>query len=313
MIYNNIQTQINRRLYIPESGAWPESWHRFDKRSVHAIIAALAANKSLLVRGEPGVGKSQLACAAAAALGRRFIAQVIQPNTEYQELLWTFDHTQRLADAQLAGAMKDARTIQEANHYISPGALWWAYSWEKADNMTSKQAFQPVDYKDAPDAETNGVVLLIDEIDKADIALANGLLEVLGNGRFAVPPLGKTITQTIPPLVVLTSNDTRQLPPALIRRCVVLDLALPALAELPAHLLEIGKTHFPNVDETVLSTAAKQIVMDREQCRELPKTGQAEYIDLLKALTEIAPDNTEQQLQWLEQLAPFFLKSAVDR
>lgn len=312
MIYNNIQTQINRRFYIPESGAWPESWHRFDQRSVHAIIAALAANKPLLVRGEPGVGKSQLACAAAAALNRRFIAQVIQPNTEYQELLWTFDHTKRLADAQLAGAMKDTSKMQETEDYISPGALWWAYDWEKAKSMTSEQAFKPVSYDEAPDAKTDGVVLLIDEIDKADISLANGLLEVLGNGRFSVPPLGESITQTIPPLVVLTSNDTRQLPAALVRRCVVLDLTLPALAELPAHLLDIGKTHFPDVDETVLNKAAEQIIADREQCRELPRTGQAEYIDLLTALTEITP-NTEQQLEWLQQLAPFFLKSTVER
>ena len=313
MIYNNIQSQIDSRLHLPESGAWPESWHRFDQSSVHAIIAAIAANKPLLVRGEPGVGKSQLACAAAVALNRRFIAQVVQPNTEYQELLWTFDHTQRLADAQLAGAMKDTSKIQDTEHYISPGALWWAYDWQSAEKMSTKQAFQPAENIDALDAIKSGVVLLIDEVDKADIALANGLLEVLGNGRFAVPPLGSTVSSNgINPLVVLTSNDTRQLPPALVRRCVVLDLALPKSAELLAHLESIGKTHFPETDDNVLRKAAEQIILDREQCRELPRTGQAEFLDLLSALWEIS-DDVEQQISWLDKLAPFFLKSGVER
>lgn len=316
MNFYNLQKQIDRRLYIPESGAWPESWHRFDQSSVHAIIAALAANKPLLVRGEPGVGKSQLACAAAVALNRRFIAQVVQPNTEYQELLWTFDHTQRLADAQLAGALKDTSRIQTTKHYISPGALWWAYNWQSATGMPTKQAFKPAENKDEKnksDAMEAGVVLLIDEVDKADIALANGLLEVLGNGRFAVPPLGTTVSSNgINPLVVLTSNDTRQLPPALVRRCVVLDLVLPDSTQLLAHLTSIGKTHFPETDDEVLGKAAKQIIADREQCRELPRTGQAEFIDLLSALWEIS-DDAEQQNNWLDKLAPFFLKSGVER
>lgn len=313
MTFNKLQKQINRRLYLPESGAWPESWHRFDQSSVHAIIAAIAANKPLLVRGEPGVGKSQLACAAAVALNRRFIAQVVQPNTEYQELLWTFDHTQRLADAQLAGAMNDTSRIQSTEHYISPGALWWAYNWESAEKMSIKQAFQPPANEDAPDAMESGVVLLIDEVDKADIALANGLLEVLGNGRFAVPPLGTIVSSNrINPLVVLTSNDTRQLPPALVRRCVVLDLALPGSAKLLEHLIIIGKTHFPKTDDEVLKKAAKQIINDRTQCKELPRTGQAEFLDLLSALWEISED-AKQQDSWLDKLAPFFLKSGVER
>ncbi len=314
MDYNNIQNQIECRLEIKESAAWPKSFHYFDQRSVHAIIAAIAANKPLLVRGEPGVGKSQLAVAAATALNRQFIVQVVQPNTEYQELLWCFDHTQRLADAQLAGALKDESKLDNTEKYISPGALWWAYDWKGAESMSGKQAYQPPqDAKTTKEIEKSGVVLLIDEIDKADIALANGLLEVLGNGRFSVPLLGKTIvSKAINPLVVLTSNDTRQLPPALVRRCLVLDLALPKGAELLPHLQRIGKTHYPETSEEVLLKAAEQIIQDRELCRELPKTGQAEFLDLLRALWEISSE-AEEQIAWLEKLAPFFRKSAVER
>ncbi len=120
-LLRQILEQSDRSLRLPPSGSWPRSWHRLDEPSAHALIAALKTDRPLLVRGEPGVGKSQLARAAAAALGRSFIATVIQPHSEYQELLWIFDHTQRLADAQLAGAMKDRCLVQDTDKE-KPGA-----------------------------------------------------------------------------------------------------------------------------------------------------------------------------------------------
>lgn len=295
-------------------GAWGDAVHRFDPKQAHALIAALAANRPLLVRGEPGVGKSQLARAAAAVLGRRFVPAVVQPDSEYADLLWSVDHTRRLADAQLAAHTGKADRLEKMENYVGPGPLWWAFAWKDAQAQFKRcpHNYSPPADSNAPDPIESGVVLLIDEIDKADISLANGLLEVLGNNAFAVPLLDKTVTPVgRPPLVVISSNDIRELPPALVRRCVVLELNLPE--SLRDYLIEIGAAHFPGLDVTVLAEAARQILEDREACQELPKTGLAEYLDLLRALKGAATD-TAGQLEWLERLGCYFRKShAVPR
>ncbi|MES9881952.1 MAG: MoxR family ATPase [Sedimenticola sp.] len=300
------------RIFIPATGAWPQTWHSLGSRAANAVAAALLADRPLLVRGEPGVGKSQLARAAATALGRRFIATVIQPDSEYQDLLWAMDHTQRLADAQLAAHTGNSDKVAVKANYIGPGALWWAFNWKEAGIQAARcnANFVPPQDNDAPDPMNHGLVLLIDEVDKADISLANGLLEVLGNRRFAVPPLGDTVTVEaggLSPLVVLTSNDTRELPPALIRRCVVLNLQLPE--DLQGYFCQIGATHFPKTNEKVLKRAAGQILADRDNCAELPKTGLAEYLDLLTALHCAAKGDCDKQLEWLDDIGQYFFKS----
>lgn len=304
--YAAIAAQIGEVLKLPTSGAWPAVPHKLDAPSAHAIIAAAAAGRPLLVRGEPGVGKSQLARAAAHLLERPFLAAVVQPDSEYQELLWAQDHTARLADAQLHLADK----VREVENYIGPGAIWWAMDWPSAEQQAGRcrHNFNPPADLDPAWPKAHGCVLLIDEIDKADIALANGLLEVLGNGQFAVPPLGLTVcSETHPhPLVVLTSNDTRQLPAALLRRCVVLRMALPD--DILGHFVDRGETHFRNLDPRVLGAAAEQVLADRAACAATARTGLAEYLDLLRALREVAAD-AEGQLAWLDRLATYFKKS----
>ena len=284
-------------LQLPAAGAWAAVPHKLDAPSALAVVAAAASGRPLLVRGEPGVGKSQLARAAAHLLGRPFLAAVVQPDSEYQELLWALDHTARLADAQLCLADK----VREVSNYIGPGALWWALDWPGAEGQSARcrHNFNPPADLDPDWAKRAGCVLLIDEIDKADIALANGLLEVLGNGQFEVAPLGLTVRPGShpAPLVVLTSNDTRQLPPALLRRCVVLRMELPE--NLLEHLVARGETHFPQMATEVLTAAAGQILDDRAACAATARTGLAEYLDLLRALAEIS-DRTEVQLQWLQ-------------
>jgi MoxR-like ATPase len=259
-----------------------------------------------LVRGEPGVGKSQLARAAAFLLERPFLAAVIQPDSEYQDLLWALDHTARLADAQLSQAEK----VRDLMHYIGPGALWWALDWRSATDQSRhcRHNFNPPDDLDPNWPLRTGCVLLIDEIDKADIALANGLLEVLGNRQFAVPPLGRTVRSEShpPPLVVLTSNDARQLPAALLRRCVVLRMALPD--DPLGYFVDRGETHFPGLDARVLTAAAEQVLADRAICAPMARTGLAEYLDLLEALSELG-GHAESQLEWLARLATYFKKS----
>lgn len=305
----HIEDHINQVLELKKTDSWSATKHYLDKESAYAIIAAVNANRPLLVCGEPGVGKSQLARAAAHLLGREFIASVIQPNSSYEDLLWSFDHTSRLADAQL----NDKEKVNDPNNYISAGVLWYALDWENVPNGVVSQTFQPPKGLSSEAVKKNGLVLLIDEIDKADISLSNGLLEVFGNNGFNVPPLGKTIPddeqeEKIKPLVVLTSNDTRQLPDAFRRRCVVLTIKLPDNEEgLMEYLETIGKTHYPQLDPRVLQEAAKQIVEDRFNCQG-QKTGQAEYLDLLRALNQLAKTNDE-QLEWLVKIADCFKKS----
>lgn len=297
---------------LPKLGSWPETVHRIDKQCVLAIVAAVAANRPLLLKGEPGVGKSHMARAAAYLLERHFLSSVIQPHSEYQDLMWTIDHTARLGDAQLMASgvgnldlAKDQKPLAIQN-YISPGPLWWAYGWKKAKEQLCHSEYQPEPEGDFK-ASDNGVVLLLDEIDKADLSLANGLLEVLGNGSFNVPYLGCSIGGGTPPLVIITSNDTRELPKAFIRRCVVHELVLPEGKALNDYFLEVGKAQFPNLDPQIIQQAATLIIKDRESTDQYAqvRTGQAEFVDLLRALNQLPP---KQQGEACSSLAGFFYK-----
>jgi MoxR-like ATPase len=311
-----LATFIGQTLKLAQAGSWPATNHRVDRRSVYAILAAVAAHRPLLVRGEPGVGKSQLARAAAHMLGSHFISFVVQPATEYQDLLWTFDQVARLGEAQMLSLAASAQgtTLVEVRetlhplHFLSPGPIWWAYDWQgAAAQAADKGGYQPTPRAHDQDPG-QGVVVLLDEIDKADIDLPNGLLETLGNNGFDVPYQKEAVRAAQgPPLVVITSNNQRELPAAFVRRCVVLDLALPEGTAFQDHLVAIGKAHFPGLAPRVLKEAARQTQQDREQGDDpLLRVGQAEYLDLLRALADVARD-TRSQMKQLKNLSPFIL------
>lgn len=311
---------------LTATGTWGKSVHVFDERSAQAIRAALAAGRPLLVRGEPGTGKSQLARAAAKVLKRKFLSEVVNAHTEIQDLWYRFDAVSRLGNAQVLSTLtegdKDSIKAElEPCQYLSPGILWWAFDWKGAASHDCKYPLFTPDPKDTGNEEI-GVVLLLDEIDKADADLPNSLLETLDNGKFSVPWLQRTVgvdmDEKIPkPLVVITTNEDRQLPGAFMRRCMVLDLRLPKdTQELVQHLMERGKQHFTQnngqslFDDKVLEEAARQLDSDRQQANKLGVTppGQAEYLDMLRVLAELADGNVQHQLDLLDAIKDFALK-----
>ena len=244
---------IGQRIPLPGQAGLPESAHEFDEVSAWAIRATLAAQRPLLVRGEPGTGKSQLARAAAVAMKRVFIAEAMHARSEAQDLLWHFDAVARLGDAQALGAERsgpeEVRKRLAPLNYLSPGPLWWVFDWASAEDQRGRAGDVQARPLPPPGWQPkDGAVLLIDEIDKAEADLPNGLLDTLGNASFNVPWLDERIGMqpgTPPPLVVVTTNEERDLPAAFLRRCMVLNLALPT--EEPAFLawmVERGRLHF---------------------------------------------------------------------
>ncbi|EXI82857.1 MAG: Mg-chelatase subunit ChlI [Candidatus Accumulibacter appositus] len=292
------------------------SWHQWSTAEIDALTLAYAARRPLLVRGEPGTGKTQLARAAAAHLGWHLHGETIHPRFEAQELQSRFDAVQRLADAQVKGMDLAA----DKKRYWRPGVLWKAFDWESASK------YMPTD---ETIVKPNGHVVVIDEIDKADSDLPNSLLEVLGQRSFHVEPENKPIcaSETQPPLIVITTNEERELPAAFLRRCIVLALE-PGPGSYRDWLIKRGNAHFgalPNaeppraalLDPQLLGMAAEQLEKDRDAVKaaNLPPPGLAEYLDLLYALRELFQDDAPAQQEWLGRLSAYgYLKhGSVDR
>lgn len=322
-----LQTQLKQR------GSMPPSCHIFEQEHIDAINAAIACHRPLLLTGEPGTGKSQLARAAAARLGAVFVPFVVDSRTESRNLLWHFDAVARLADAQLVSAMKDQETEFRlklaVQHYIHPGPLWWAFDWQNARdqaelvanrlfgadpaNQEKEEQLEPEQWDDG--SIDNGCVVLIDEIDKAELDVPNGLLEALGDGCFLPEGFKKRVcVQGIPPLVIITSNNERIMPDAFLRRCLVLNLTLPEQREeLIKTLMVRGRAHFKDLGDKLLKKAAELVADDREaaqQAQQRPYPGQAEYIDLLRAVVEQA-DGEKERLELLKIVQPYVVSKGV--
>lgn len=334
-----MQIREGATIPIPAAGSRPPQFHVFDGESIDAIDAALAAQRPLLVRGEPGIGKSQLARAAALQLRRAFVHEVVDARTESRDLLWHYDAVARLAEAQLQGALKAPETLPEQDvrtrlavaRYVRPGPLWWAFDWTSAQDQAGVVKAREPEPPDAGDAErradpqrrcdpANGCVVLIDEIDKAESDVPNGLLEALGAGQFL--PLGgerPVVAAGPPPLVIITTNEERALPDAFLRRCLVLHLQLPDVRQEPQEfkrvLIERGEAHFGKNLGALLERAADLLAEDRktaEQARRLPLPGQAEYLDLVRAVLKLAGTDAEAQRTVMDRIADFALKKHPD-
>jgi MoxR-like ATPase len=295
-------------LPLPEckDGGLEAGHHVLTRREAVGILAALAAGRPLLLRGEPGVGKTQLARAAAVWLGRAFVHQTVDAQTEPTALLWRLDAVRRLADAQLlaqVGLTRDAlRTELALGNYLQPGALWWAFDWEGAQAQAATAEGGPAACGHAGSA-AGGVVALVDEIDKAESSVPNGLLAALAGGSFTRPDQTVVSRGGSNPLVIIATNEERPMPEAFLRRCLVLHLALPEpRGELIDYLLR-RSGRVEGVSPAVQRAVAELIADARGKASPgAPREGLAEHLDLLRALGGLVPGDDAAQLRLLGEL-----------
>ncbi|WP_372840419.1 AAA family ATPase [Phaeovulum sp.] len=225
-----------------------------------AVNAAVQLQRPLLVKGEPGTGKTELAREVAASLGLPLIEWHIKSTTKAAQGLYEYDAVSRLRDSQLG----DAR-VSDIGNYIRKGKLW--------------QAFE------AP----GRVVLLIDEIDKADIEFPNDLLQELDRMEFHVYETGQTVRAAERPVVIITSNNEKELPDAFLRRCFFHYIRFPDFETLRA----IVEVHFPDIKDALLTTALTQFYELRETPGLKKKPSTSEVLDWLKLLLadDLAPED----------------------
>lgn len=268
-----------------------------------AINAALAAQRPLLLRGPAGSGKSSLARAVAGVARRSFLVKVITSDTKLDDLLWSYDHVRRLQDAT---AQKSE--ILEDHEYVEPQPLWWALAPKVALGRGVKDRKPVRDVRvpggDPPVVSTSPVVLL-DEIDKADPSLPNDLLVVLGEGKFVVRETGDPVVaeQGREPLVVITTNDERELSRPFVRRCIVVEIPHRSRAELKAWLTQVGEAHFPD-DATgaslPIADLAETLVEATPEGAEPPSP--AEFVDLLRTCRKLGVGIGHAKLEPLRRL-----------
>ncbi len=225
-----------------------------------AVNAAITLERPLLVKGEPGTGKTELARQVAGALGLPIFEWHIKSTTKAQQGLYEYDAVSRLRDSQLG----DARVLDVAN-YIKRGKLWQAF---EADGK---------------------VVLLIDEIDKADIEFPNDLLQELDRMEFHVYETGEMVVAKHRPIVIITSNNEKELPDAFLRRCFFHYIRFPDVATMK----RIVAVHHPGIKDALLTTALTQFYEIREMNGLKKKPSTSEVLDWLKLLLaeDLSPED----------------------
>ncbi len=253
-----------------------ESFRRFSGTSSYltnesleaAVNCALALERPLLVKGEPGTGKTLLAQAISESLGMDLIHWPVKSTTRAQDGLYVYDTVQRLYDARFGdGDVKDIR------RYIKLGPLGRAF------------------------ASSQRQILLIDEVDKADLEFPNDLLHELDRMRFVIPETGDEVVATLRPVVIITSNNEKELPDAFLRRCVFHFIDFPD-AEL---MKRIVRVHHPNVDGALVDQAVVAFYELRTVPRIRKRPSTSELVDWISVLMQsgVGKDRLVRELPFL--------------
>ena len=216
-----------------------------------AVNAAIALERPLLVKGEPGTGKTELALQVAKALDLPILEWNIKSTTKAQQGLYEYDAVSRLRDSQLGD-----EKVHDVKNYIKKGKLWQAFEAEER------------------------LVLLIDEIDKADIEFPNDLLQELDKMEFHVYETGETIKAKMRPIVIITSNNEKELPDAFLRRCFFHYIRFPETETMK----KIVDVHFPAIKPNLVTEALTQFYDIRQTPGLKKKPSTSEVLDWLKLL-----------------------------
>ncbi len=219
---------------------------------MNAVNVAVALQKPLLIKGEPGTGKTMLAEAIAESMGKELIIWNIKSTTKAQEGLYVYDTVQRLYDSQFGEG-----DVSDIKKYIKLGKLGEAFTSEKQ------------------------VVMLIDEIDKADLEFPNDLLWELDKMEYHIPETKETIRAKHRPIVIITSNAEKELPDAFLRRCIFHYIEFPDQEKME----EIVRVHYPNIQENLLKNAMEAFYYIRGLKDIQKKPSTSELLDWLQALT----------------------------
>ncbi|MEZ7205913.1 AAA family ATPase [Pseudoalteromonas sp. DY56-GL79] len=224
-----------------------------------AVNAAIVLEKPLLIKGEPGTGKTLLAEELAKSLDTELIQWHIKSTTKAQQGLYEYDAVSRLRDSQLG----DPR-VNDVGNYIIKGKLWQAFT------------------------ATKRPVLLIDEIDKADIEFPNDLLLELDKMEFHVYETNEQVKAKVRPIVIITSNNEKELPDAFLRRCFFHYIDFPSKEEM----LQIVDVHFPHIKANLVQRALESFFQLRDTPNLKKKPSTSELLDWLKLLLaeDISPD-----------------------
>ena len=215
-----------------------------------AVNASIALEKPLLVKGEPGTGKTELARQIASSLNLQIIEWSIKSTTKAQQGLYEYDAVSRLRDSQLGEEIKDI------SKYIKKGKIWESFE-------TTKKS-----------------VLLIDEIDKADIEFPNDLLQELDKMEFYIYETGEVVKANHRPIIIITSNNEKELPEAFLRRCFFHYIQFPEIDTLR----RIVQVHFPDIKKSLLETALNKFFQTREVPGLKKKPSTSEALDWIKLL-----------------------------